>query len=179
MTNHKKLELLFNEHGYVDFKWIPTQDIVVAQWVRMKCMYGCSHYGKAATCPPNVPSVPECERLFSEYEEAVVFHFRKAFDKPEERHAWTKKINSGLLKLEREVFLSGYQKVFILFVDPCNLCEECHEKKAECNNPNSARPAPESMAVDVFTTVRKCGFHIEVLKDYAQSMDRYGLLLIE
>jgi hypothetical protein len=35
------------------------------------------------------------------------------------------------------------------------------------------------MAMDVFRTVRRYGFPIEVLSDYAQPMNRYALLLIE
>jgi hypothetical protein len=35
------------------------------------------------------------------------------------------------------------------------------------------------MGVDVFATVRKYGFPIEVLSDYAQAMNRYAFLLIE
>jgi hypothetical protein len=35
------------------------------------------------------------------------------------------------------------------------------------------------MGVDVFSTVRQCGFPIQVLSDYAQVMNRYAFLLIE
>jgi hypothetical protein len=35
------------------------------------------------------------------------------------------------------------------------------------------------MAVDVFTTVRKLGYPIEVLTDPAQTMNRYAFLLID
>jgi predicted metal-binding protein len=179
MIERERVEALFSEHDCGDFKWIQPEDIVVAQWVRMKCMYGCRHYGKSAACPPNVPPVAECERLFSEYNEAAIFHFEGGVDKPEDRHKWTKKINGRLLKLERAVFLSGYHKALVLFVDPCNLCEECPDTKADCLNPQNARPAPEGMAVDVFATARRCGFPIQVLDDYSQKMNRYGLLLIE
>jgi hypothetical protein len=33
-------------------------------------------------------------------------------------------------------------------------------------------PSPESMAIDVFETVRKVGFPIEVLTEYSQTMNR-------
>jgi hypothetical protein len=35
------------------------------------------------------------------------------------------------------------------------------------------------MAIDVFATVRKLGFPIEVLSDYSQAMNRYAFLVIE
>jgi predicted metal-binding protein len=123
MSKHEKLEELFQKRGYTDFKWIEPEKIVVSQWERIKCMYGCGEYGQTASCPPNVPSVSECEKFFREYTEAAIFHFEKRVDKPEDRHAWTRKVNSKLSKLEREVFLSGFEKVFLLFMESCHICE--------------------------------------------------------
>jgi predicted metal-binding protein len=108
-----------------------------------------------------------------------MFHFAGAVEKPEDRHAWTRKINGKLLKLERDVFLAGHHKAFVLFVDPCNFCEDCAPNKDECQYPMNARPSPEGMAVDVFTTARHCGYEIKVLADYSEEMNRYGFLLIE
>ena len=85
----KELEALFQEHGISDFKWINPKEIVVSQWVRMKCAFGCGEYGHNATCPPNTPSVAECERFFREYSEAAILHFPKKVKKPEDRHAWS------------------------------------------------------------------------------------------
>ena len=42
-----------------------------------------------------------------------------------------------------------------------------------------ARPTPEALAVDVYSTVRAIGYPIQVLSDYTQEMNRYALLLIE
>jgi predicted metal-binding protein len=145
----------------------------------MKCVFGCSEYGRNACCPPNTPSVPECRRFFDEYKTAAIFHFQKTVDRPEDRGAWTRQVNMALLEVEREVFLSGYQKAFLLFMDSCRICSECVGERAECKNLVSARPGPESMAVDVFATARQFGYPIEVLSDYSQEMNRYAFLLIE
>ena len=179
MSDRAGLEALFARHGYTDFKWIEPAHIVVSQWVRMKCMFGCPDYGRNASCPPNVPSVLECRAFFDEYSTAALFHFAKQVDKPEERGDWSRKVNHALLKLEREVFLSGHQKAFLLFMDCCRICADCPGVRAECKSPKLARPSPESMGVDVFSTVRQCGFPIQVLSDYAQVMNRYAFLLIE
>jgi predicted metal-binding protein len=179
MNHHTELEALFAQHGYTDFKWIKPQDIVVSQWVRMKCTFGCGEYGRNATCPPNVPSVSDCRRFFDEYSAAVIFHFERKVEKPEDRHAWSRGVNQELVKLERAVFVAGYQKAFLLYMDSCCICTECPGKREECKNPRSARPSPESMAIDVFTTVRQYGYPIGVLSDYSQAMNRYAFLLIE
>jgi len=41
-TKHEKLENIFQEHGYFNFKWIDPKKIIVSQWVRMKCTFGCN-----------------------------------------------------------------------------------------------------------------------------------------
>ena len=109
----------------------------------------------------------------------AVFRFEKTVDKPEDRHAWSRGVNQALLKLEREVFLSGYEKAFLLFMDSCGICVDCPGAREGCKDPRSARPSPESMAIDVFSTVRKYGYPIEVLSDYSQPMNRYAFLLVE
>jgi len=175
----KSLEKMFKKHGYDDYKWIDPKGIVVGQWARMKCMFGCKNYGKCGTCPPNTPSVAECKDFFKGYKTGAVFHFTKKVKIPEDRFAWTRKVNSKLLKMEREVFLSGYYRTFLLFMDSCNLCTSCPGIKQLCKNPKMSRPTPESMAIDVFATVRKIGYPIDVLYDYSQGMNRYAFLFIE
>jgi predicted metal-binding protein len=176
----EELEALFVRHAAADFKWInPAADIVVAQWVRMKCMFGCNNYGHNASCPPNTPSVEDCRRLFEEYTTGALFHFPHRVDKPEDRRPWAVKLNRELLGLEREVFLAGYPKAFLLVMDSCHLCADCTGRRTECRNAMSARPGPDAMAIDVFSTVRQAGYPIEVLSDYTKEMNRYAFLLIE
>jgi predicted metal-binding protein len=177
MLNKKALEARFMKHNFTDFKWIDPKSIVISQWVRMKCLYGCEDYGKMSPCPPNVPTIDECRQFFQEYSEAVVFHFAVSFEDPEDRYPWLRKIYMKLSKLEQEVFFSGFQKAFLLF--SCNICQECPSGRDACENPRLARPAPEALGIDVFSTVQNIGYPIQVLKDYSEEMNRYAFLLIE
>ena len=179
MVDRDTLEGLFREHGFDDFKWIDAHDIVVSEWVRFRCMFGCPNYGKSGTCPPQVPAVEECRRMFSEFGSAVVFHFEKSFEKPEDRKGWSKTIFLRLLEVERAVFLSGYYKSLIIPFDGCGLCEECAVVREECKNPKMARPGADALGVDVFATARGIGYPIEVLRDYTETMNRYAFLLVE
>jgi predicted metal-binding protein len=174
-----QIDTLIKDFGYSDYKWINPKTIIVAQWVRMKCAYGCTDYGRNSSCPPNTPSVIDCGRFFDEYSKGIVFHFEKTVEKPEDRKPWSAKINNDLLKLEKTVFLAGYPKTFLLFMDNCHFCADCSGAREKCNNPEKARPTLEGMAVDVFSTVRQYGYPINVLSDYNQTMNRYALLLIE
>ena len=100
-------------------------------------------------------------------------------DEPKNRHAWSKKANLKLVKLEREAFLSGFERAFLLFIDSCGICDECSKDRENCKILKSSRPSPESMAMDVYTTVRQFGFPVEVLTDYAKEMNRYAFLMVE
>ncbi len=99
--------------------------------------------------------------------------------RPENRFAWTRRTNLKLLKLEREVFLSGCEKAFLLFLDSCNICAECSGTRQTCKQPKLARPTPDALAMDVYATVRPLGYPIEVLARYDQPMNRYAFLLID
>jgi len=174
----KALDDVIRGKGYTDYKWIEPSQIITAQWVRMKCMFGCNGYGRCAACPPNTPSLDECERFFSEYQDAIILHFTGTMDQPEERHNWSKKINAKLVQLEREVFLAGCERAFLLFMDSCCFCKECAETRETCQEPRMARPSPEGMGMDVYSTVRQFGYSINVRTDYDQQMDRYAFLMI-
>ena len=162
-TDRQQLERLFREGGFADFRWIRPADIVVAQWVRMKCQYGCPEYGTNVACPPNNPSVAECERFFREYSEAAIFHFAKTEPDEEARRRWSRPLNAKLFTLERAVFLSGHRKAFMLPMGSCPHCEECVGHPGECRLPGSARPTAEGLAVDVYSTAHAVGYPIEVL----------------
>jgi predicted metal-binding protein len=122
--------------------------------------------------------VTECEQFFGEYSDAVILHFEGTMNKPEDRHAWSRKINAKLVKLEREVFLAGYERAFLLLMDSCCFCKKCTGDRQTCKEPLMSRPSPEGMAVDVYSTVRQFGFPINVRTAYDQKMDRYAFLMV-
>ena len=174
-----KIEELARQFGAEECKWTSGEDVQVGQWVRFKCMFGCESYGKKGGCPPAVPSVSECRTLFSEYEHILVMRLSTRLDDPKDRKTWCHKKNARLLKLEREVFLSGYHKAFLLEMDECRMCKDCEPLRIDCKKPKLARPSPEALAVDVFSTVRDLGFPIDVLSEHDQTMNRYSFLLVE
>lgn len=167
------------KRGFESFKWFSPKDIIVGRWVRFKCMFGCASFNTRASCPPNVPSVEECRNFFNEYENGLIIHISGKLEDPQVRGEWSRKINNELVKVEREVFLLGNRKAFILTMDECQICKECAVLREECKNKMLSRPSVESLGVDVFETVRRQGFPIEVLKDYSDTMNRYAILLVE
>ncbi|MFN8255222.1 MAG: DUF2284 domain-containing protein [Bacteroidales bacterium] len=174
-----QINQIIKSKGFSDFKWIDVKEIVIAQWVRFKCMFGCNSYGTKATCPPQVPSIAECKAFFGEYKDAVLIHIPKKLENPEDRVEWGKSVNEKLIEIEKDIFLLGFRKAFILFMDECQICKDCAVTRDACHYKMQARPCPEGLGVDVFETAHKCNFPIEVLKDYRSEMNRYSILLIE
>ena len=147
-------------------KIIPAESVKTAEWVRMKCRFGCGGYGGCLTCPPHSPTPRETARLLEDYQWAVLYEMGP---KAKRELAY---------KLEREMFLAGYYKAFGMAQGPCNLCKECDFENG-CRHNDRARPAMEACGIDVFGTVRRNGFEIDVLTTTSQRGHYFGMVLIE
>ena len=175
----QEIEEKARDYGLKDFKSMNPKTIPIRQWVRNKCIFGCWRYGCWGTCPPELPSIPECARFFQEYRGGLFIHFAEKLKDPEMRHAWSRKAQKNLVALEREVFLSGYYKAFVFPPATCCLCDACKGPKKACRHPHEARPNLEGFGVDVYATAWKMGYPVQVLKGYKEEMNRFALLLVE
>ncbi|KUK14394.1 MAG: Uncharacterized protein XD52_0333 [bacterium 42_11] len=151
-----------------EFILINPKEVVTAEWVRLKCQYGCDGYGLCLTCPPYSPEPSRTRKILDSYSIAALLW---------QPRGW-QNLRRVCAELEREIFLSGYYKSFAMPSGPCELCEEC-ALKYPCNHPELARPSMEACGIDVYATVRKFGLPIEVVKDETCMANYYGLLLIE
>jgi Predicted metal-binding protein len=156
--------------GADDAKIIETDTIVTAPWVVWKCRFGCDGYNSSLCCPPNTPDYRETREMVDSYEKALLVHVHGDGSHIED-------IKEIVVTLERDIFLSGYYKAFALGAGPCSLCGEC--SMDVCRHAEKARPSMESCGIDVFSTARNNGYKIEVVEDYADKMNRFGLVLIE
>ena len=163
----KKFAELAVRMGATDAKLIDPKNIVVKDWVRLKCQYGCGNYGKSLTCPPYSPTPEQTRKALKGYSHAILMRV------PDESTG----IHDMIAKLERHVFLHGYYSAFGLVAGPCERCEKCNLQ--HCTYPRLARPSLESSGIDVYATARKNGFHIEVLKTRRQKPTYFGLLLVQ
>ncbi len=156
------------ELGAKEAKLISPQSVVTAEWVRLKCQYGCGGYGKCLTCPPNSPTPEQTRRMLDGYGTAVLLHF-------DEHWGPVRKVVAAL---ERELFLSGYYKAFAFACGGCELCDECNIE-GSCVHPREARPAMEASGIDVYATARNNGYPIEVVTSRTCGQNYYGLVVIE
>jgi len=177
MGNHQ-IEQILQSNGFVDYKWInPQKDIILAHWVRFKCMFGCPEYGTCGSCPPSVPPVDECHKMIREYKNALILHFSIQSQTKNEKH----ELMTNLLALEREIFLSGYYKVFLLPHHSCNFCGNCVAggDRLKCVAKSKCRPSPDAMGIDIFQTARDVGYSLEVVKSIDAATNRFSFILID
>ncbi len=193
----KSLENLMEELRKInpDFRVISTESIVVSEWVRWKCMFGCKAFGKHLNCPPFVPPVEETRKLLKCYKTAIIARFeaKPDYSQPPERiHHFImetlREFYDRMFEMERIAYLSGYYKAFALYALPCPYCDPCVAEKLEiidqdpkryCKFPHKVRPAMEATGIDVFQTVRNAGYDLEVLASPTDKILFYGLLLLE
>ncbi|MCG6879103.1 MAG: DUF2284 domain-containing protein [Deltaproteobacteria bacterium] len=160
----------------------PISKIEVAEWVHLKCRYGCSRYNTNWCCPPATPSPERTKTILSEYKRALLLVGSKScvdFYRDNSR----KRINQvrcwkGTLSLERMLFLEGYYKAFSLVGECCALCKECAYPEP-CRFPQEKRPSVESFSIDVIGTLKNLGTTSKVATRTTETFTYYGIILLE
>ena len=54
-------------------KVVHPESVVTAPWVRMKCQFGCTGYGRGYCCPPDTPTPEQTRSVLDSYERAILF----------------------------------------------------------------------------------------------------------
>jgi predicted metal-binding protein len=158
----EKVEELIRERGVVDVRRVATSDVVTAEWVRMKCQYGCGGYDGCLTCPPHSPGPAQTRKMLDEYSVAFLMQWGDSIPGRKE-----------LVQIELDTFLMGYYKALLLACGPCGMCNPC-PLEHPCRFPDYARPSMEACGIDVYETARRAGFPLEVVR----TPNYYSLLLV-
>lgn len=151
--------------------------VVTAEWVRLKCQFGCDGYGQCRTCPPDSPTPGQTRRVLDEYSRAILLRVgpHAIYDEHDEHYV---ALRRAAVDLERELFLAGYHKAWSISNGPCDVCETC-DKDKPCLDPAHARPSMEACGIDVFATVRAAGWEIEVVRDRDDEYRFFALVLVD
>ena len=160
------------ELGFEGARVIDPCSIVTAEWVRMKCQFGCPGYGTSRCCPPHSPTPEVTRRVIDSYDKAILLY--QQFEKG----GRGKDFNDAMVRLEIEIFLDGYYKAWSMGSGPCRRCKTC-DLAGGCKHGYEARPSMEACGIDVFKTVRDNGFHIEVVRTREKERKGYGVILVE
>jgi len=164
------------EMGIEEAKMIDPGSVVTAEWVRLKCQYGCPGFGESLCCPPRTPAPDMTRKVIGSYQKAILLHQRL----PKRKTRWGKfdSFRKSIVRLEIEIFLDGYYKAWSMGSGPCDLCKECN-LSGTCKHGYEARPSMEACGIDVFKTARDNGFPIEVVRTRDEEMNIFGLVLVE
>lgn len=169
MVNRDKYAEKALKLGADDAVLFSIGDIAFDSRTILKCMFGCSDWGRNHTCPsrPSSPMPWEYKAIFEQYTWGVIIHSHQ------------KEISQEVsLEIERQAFLDGYYFAFSL--SDCGLCKECTGfKEKPCAFPKKARPSFHSVGIDVFKTVRKFGLPIKTLSDESEEQNWYSAVFIE
>ena len=168
LSDRELCDLAKRKSGVVKVCIIYPPKVETAAWVRLKCQFGCDGYGQCLVCPPYTPSPQKMRKVLDSYKRAILIHFEPQAD-----------IKAVVAELERDIFLRGAWKAFGLGAGPCYFCKSCPVEKKQCRHPERARPAMEACGIDVFSTVKKFGFPIEVVTSTRQCPNYYGLILVD
>jgi len=157
-------------------KIIDPKNVVTAEWVRLKCQYGCRGYGRYLTCPPYSPTPERTQKMLEDYSKALIM----VYDIPPGSRERTRrrKLRKDVANLEREMFLDGYYKAFGMTCGPCNFCREC-TLAYPCKYEDFARPSMEACGMDVYATLANAGYKLQVVKTYEEGCKFCSLILIE
>jgi predicted metal-binding protein len=162
-----RLKTHARSHGFFAAVELDPASIRSEAWVRAKCSYGCSRFGKSWSCPPHSLDQAGFEELLGCYSRALLVAGQPPL----------KEFQEHLLELEKEAFLGGFKKALVFSGGPCSWCEECPPD--QCSHPQKRRPSLESCGCDVFSLAGRCGIPVAPLRDSADFVQYIGLLLVD
>lgn len=170
---------------------INPEEVIVGNWVRLKCQFGCPSYAKKLSCPPYSPKPEDTRKVLEEYSKAYLIGYKgsSVFSKYDTEKIdevfpkVLKDIRKSLFEIEKHAFLSGYYKSFVYgFCGPCTICDKCivEEGILTCKFAIESRPSMEAVGIDVFKTVKNAGLELEVQSSVnLNDLNMFTLLLIE
>jgi predicted metal-binding protein len=101
-----KMEYLLQralELGAEKAKIIDPETVVVAEWVRWKCQYGCPLFEKDPFHPPLAPDAESMKKVLKEYTKAILLNGPNG-----------QALSEAAVRLEGEAYNQGYYKAFAL-----------------------------------------------------------------
>ncbi|MBE9520030.1 MAG: DUF2284 domain-containing protein [Proteobacteria bacterium] len=160
----------------------PIEKIDVAEWVRLKCQFGCSQYGTNWCCPPASPDLVKVRAVLQEYSQALLligsrqckdFYLNNAKRRAEKVRSWKEVVG-----IERQLFLEGYDKAISLVSGSCALCKKCTYPEA-CRFPMERRPPVEAFSIDLIGTLKNLGISTPVAQHTDDLFNYYSIILLE
>jgi len=160
----KKYTELAYSFGAAHVAVVTPDEIVFDERTLLKCMFGCSDWGKGCTCPSRAGALAplDYERMLRKYKTVLIIH------SPDKKIA-----QQASFEVEREAYLDGDALAFSM--SDCALCNECLGRLGKsCANVKKARPAFHSVGIDVFATAKNLGLPLHALRSEEEQQNWYA-----
>lgn len=163
------------ELGATDSKVIRSDQVIIDERVRMKCMYPkCAAYGTNAHCPPYAPDLELARKVVSRYQYGILYTIQV----PSESYAGStaakeklyvppmRVLNSLASDIESEAFYQGYYFALAFSSGPCKpvFCPgiECSALTPGkgCRARMRARGSMEGFGMDAYGMSTRAGWDI-------------------
>jgi predicted metal-binding protein len=178
----RRLQEIAKQHEWDSVYPMKAGQIVVENWVRLKCQYGCLYYNSNWCCPPATPGPEEVRNILHDYSLALMLvgtqRCPEFYKNKKRKRARQVKYWKDTVSLERFLFLEGYYKAFSLISGPCALCKECAYPK-RCHFPQERRPSLEAFSIDVVKTLQNLGLTTPIAMDVKDVFYQYAMILVE
>jgi len=161
--------------GADEAKIVPVSNVKTAEWVRLKCQFGCDGFGNGLCCPPRTPTPELMKRVLADYRHALIYSY---ICSPSEYRPRRRRMRRLVAELERAAFLDGHYKALGLGDGPCRFCRDCN-LTGDCRHPEQARPSMESCGIDVYATARNSGIRLEVATRRDGPSKHINLILLD
>lgn len=163
----QQLSVQIQTLGFQVVQPIDVSLIHVADWVGLKCEFGCNGYN-LPHCPPNSLKPEETKVMLKDFTKGLLLQGVPP----------TRDFQRMVLQAEHTAFKKGYYKAFSLWAGPCSICPECGGT-GNCRNHKNARPSMESSGIDVFETIRRAGLSLKTRPQKDDYIKYFALLLLE
>jgi predicted metal-binding protein len=163
------------ELGASDAKIITTDQVVIDERVRVKCVYPkCFRYGTNANCPPYAMSLDETRNLVGKFRYGIFIQLKVASkaiagEKSRDKKLtapYRKKLAEITAKIEAEAFYDGYYFAVAFGNGSCKTlfcpdtdCRALMPGKG-CSHRLKSRASMEAVGMDAFAMATKVGWPI-------------------
>ncbi len=165
--NNKEVVQEAIDRGASRAKIIWTKTVAIGNWTRMQCQFGCPHYAKLHTCPPNTPTTDETAEILADYQRALLIYAKPDYN-----------MREIVVSLEEAFKSKNYFRAFGMCSRPCDLCEEC-TIDTFCKYPEKARPTMQGCGIDVQGTVFNNGWGDVSPSKPCSSVENIGMILLD
>lgn len=166
-----KLTAFAREKG-ADAVKLDANKIVTAEWVRMKCYFGCQGFGRRFGCPPYSPTPAETAKVVSEFKTALLVRFCGDIAEASAERLVTRELTAYvqqmMYEMEKMAFEDGFYKVLCYTGHQCGWCKSCAAKEkgateSDCRVRKKMRPSMEAAGIDVYATCKAAGWELGIL----------------